>query len=145
MLEPVVQQEPTGCGIAAVACILSRSYAQMQAQAAAMGIHAADQRLWSDTRYVRDMLASAGVATSAQELPFEGWDALPALALLAIKHHREEGRDFWHWAVFQRVAGEPVVLDSASYLPSNRRVDFSAMQPRWFIAVDARHLQACGH
>jgi hypothetical protein len=29
------------------------------------------------------------------------------------------------------------VLDSASYLPSNVRQDFEAMQPRWFIALEA--------
>jgi hypothetical protein len=37
--------------------------------------------------------------------------------------------------VFKRVDGQPVVLDSASYLPSNIRTDFEAMQPKWFITV----------
>ena len=54
----------------------------------------------------------------------------------AIKHHQENGRDFWHWVVFERTAGQMHVLDSASYLPTNIRTDFAAMQPKWFIAVD---------
>lgn len=41
----------------------------------------------------------------------------------------------WYWVVFQRVDGQGVVLDSASYLPSNVRTDFDAMQPKWFIEV----------
>jgi len=135
MLEPVVQAEISGCGIAAVANILGKTYAEMKAIANAMGIHAADKSLWSDTQYVRRMLSSAGVQTSADELPFASWDALPDVALLSIKHHQEEGRNFWHWVVFNRIDGRPLVLDSASYLPSNIREDFHAMQPKWFIEV----------
>ena len=136
VLEPVVQEETTGCGIASVANILGKTYSEMKAVANAMGIHASDKSLWSDTQYVRRMLSSAGVKTSADEAPFESWEALPNLALLSIKHHQEEGKDFWHWVVFKRVGGQPFVLDSASYLPSNIRQDFDAMQPKWFIEVE---------
>lgn len=135
MLNPVVQEEATGCGIASVANILGKTYSEMKATANSMGIHAADKLLWSDTQYVRRMLSSAGVKTSDEETPFESWNALPDLALLSIKHHQEEGRDFWHWVVFKRVDGQPYVLDSASYLPSNIRQDFEDMEPKWFVEV----------
>lgn len=108
----------------------------MKASANAMGIHASDKLLWSDTQYVRRMLSAGGVKTSAEEMPFESWDALPDLALLSIKYHQEEGRDFWHWVVFRRIRGQSFILDSASYLPSNVRQDFDAMQPKWFIEVE---------
>ena len=84
---------------------------------------------------MRRLLSSAGVTCSDAEIPFQSWDGLPDLALLSIKHHQEDGKDFWHWVVFKRVAGQPFVLDSASYLPSNIREDFAAMQPKWFIEV----------
>lgn len=135
MLEPVVQEETTGCGIASVANILGKTYAEMKTVANAMGIHASDKSLWSDTQYVRRMLSSGGVETSADEHPFESWGALPDLALLSIKHHQQEGKNFWHWVVFKRMDGRSFVLDSASYLPSNIREDFHAMQPKWFIEV----------
>lgn len=134
-MEVVVQEEISGCGIASVANILGKSYSEMKAVANAMGIHAEDKSLWSDTRYVRKLLASAGVETSAGETPFESWSKLPDLALLSIKHHQEEGRNFWHWVVFKRLEGRAVVLDSAGYLPSNIRTDFDEMQPKWFIEV----------
>jgi len=137
-LQPVIQEESTGCGIAAVAAILDKTYPQMRASANAMGIHAADKSLWSDTSYVRRMLTSAGVTTSTQELPFTTWDALPDLALLPIKHHQQDGKAFWHWVVFTRLNGQPQVLDSASYLASNTRKDFADMHPQWYIAV-SRH------
>lgn len=136
MFKVVVQEEATGCGIASVANILGKTYPEMKAIANSMGIHATDKSLWSDTQYVRSMLSNAGAKTSVEELPFESWDKLPELALLSIKHHQEGGRDFWHWVVFKRIDGQPFVLDSASYLPSNVRQDFEAMQPKWFIEVE---------
>lgn len=135
-MRPVIQEETSGCGIAAVANILGKTYSEMKAVANAMGIYAEDKSLWSDTQYVRKMLANASVETSADEIPFEAWNTLPDLALLAIKHHQEEGKNFWHWVVFKRENGEAVVLDSASYLSTNIRTDFGAMQPKWFIEVN---------
>nr|WP_201150019.1 hypothetical protein [Cyanobacterium sp. IPPAS B-1200] len=107
----------------------------MKPIANAMGINASDKSLWSNTEYVRRLLSSAGVKTSKEEIPFESWDRLPNLALLAIKYHQEEGKTFWHWVVFKRLNGQPFVLDSANYLPSNLRQDFDAMHPKWFIEV----------
>lgn len=135
MQQVIIQEEPTGCGIAAVANILGKSYAEMKSIANGMGIYAEDESLWSDTNYVRKLLASAGVNCSPTETPFESWQQLPDLALLAIKHHQKNSKNFWHWVVFKRANGEPVVLDSASYLPANIRTDFSDMQPKWFIKV----------
>ena len=135
MLKPVIQEEPTGCGIAAVANILGKRYAQMKAIANAAGIYAQDQSLWSDTQYGRTLLRNAGVETSDGEVPFQSWSELPHLAVLSIKHHQRDGKNFWHWVVFKRTDGQPLVLDSASYLASNARTDFTAMQPQWFIEV----------
>lgn len=135
MLKPVVQEEMTGCGIASVANILGKTYAEMKAIANAMGIHASDESLWSDTQHVRRMLSSAGMETSGGEVPFDSWETLPDLALLSTKHYQEDGKDFWHWVVFKRVNGQPFVLDSSSSLPSNIRMDFSQMQPKWYIEV----------
>lgn len=135
MLKPVIQEEPSGCGIASVANILGKTYQEMKTRANAMGIYAEDKSLWSDTQYVRRMLSSARVETSPTEVAFESWSKLPDLALLSIKHHQEDGKNFWHWVLFKRVNGQPFVLDSASYLPSNIRTDFDEMQPEWFIEV----------
>ena len=135
MLQPIIQEETTGCGIASAANILGKSYAEMKAIANNMGIHASDESLWSDTQYVRHILASQGVSTSDYETSFTSWSELPDLALLSIKHYQEAGKNFWHWVVFKRINGQEFVLDSASYLPANLRQDFEAMQPKWFIEV----------
>lgn len=135
MRAPVIQEETSGCGIASVANILGKTYAEMKAIANGMDIYASDEALWSDTQYVRRMLAYADIQTSKSEIPFLSWEALPDLALLSIKHHQENGVNFWHWVVFKRVDGQPFVLDSARYLPSNIRNDFEAMHPKWFIEV----------
>jgi len=135
MKNPVIQEETTGCGIASVANIVGRSYSEMKAIANNLGIFASDRSLWSDTQYVRRMLAEEGFQTSESEVPFSSWASLPDLALLSIKHHQEEGRAYWHWVVFKRENGQGVILDSASYLPSNIRTDFDVMHPKWYIVV----------
>lgn len=135
MISPIIQEETTGCGIASVANVVGKSYAEMKALANSMGIYASDTSLWSDTQYVRHMLSRVGVEATENEILFESWGALPDLALLAIKHHQEKGRDFWHWVVFKRVDGRDLVLDSASYLASNVRTDFNEMQPKWYIGL----------
>lgn len=134
-MKVVIQEEKTGCGIASVANILGKTYSEMKAIANEMGIFAEDKSLWSDTQYVRNMLAKFEVSTSSVEVPFEVWEELPDLALLSIKHHYQEGKAFWHWVVFKRVNGQAYVLDSASYLQSNIRQDFENMQPKWFISI----------
>ncbi len=135
-MKPVIQEETTGCGIASVANILGKTYPEMKKIANEMGIHATDKSLWSDTHYVRRILSAFGAETSPAELPFTSWDTLPDLALLPIKHHEEDGQNFWHWTVFKRENGKAFVLDSASYLPKNVRTDFDAMFPKWFIEVN---------
>tara|TARA_Y100001963_G_scaffold121544_1_gene170221 strand:- start:568 stop:783 length:216 start_codon:yes stop_codon:yes gene_type:complete len=62
----VVQEEVSGFGIASVANILGKSYGEVKAIANGMGIQAEDERLWSDTRYVRRMLGRFGVQTSEE-------------------------------------------------------------------------------
>ena len=139
-MKPVVQQERTGCGIASVATVAGVTYRQAQRVAKRLGIVAEDQRLWSDTGYVRRLLRQYHVCAARTEAPFVSWQALPDLALLSIKWHKERGRPFWHWVVFWRGRKGAVVLDSKYALRTNRRTDFWRMHPKWFIAITkARH------
>ena len=131
----IIQEEATGCGIASAANILQKPYAEVKAAANAMGIFADDDKLSSNTQYVRSLLKKYGIAVSASESPFTSWRELPNTALLAIKYHEKDHRSFWHWVVFKREYGKPVVLDSAAYLEENRRTDFQNMRPKWFIDV----------
>ena len=136
-MKAVVQQERTGCGIASVAALAGVSYSKAKARARRLGILAADPKLWSDTRYVRRLLAEFGLSTSAKERKFASWRDLPDLALLAIKWRRENGMAFWHWVVFVRENGSSYVLDPKKALKRNRRTDFGRMKPRWSIEVHA--------
>lgn len=131
----IIQEHVSGCGIASVANIVGRSYAEVNAKANSIGIFATDEALHSDTEYVRSLLQEYGIELSNNEFPFNSWEELPDIALLSIKHHYENGRPLWHWVVFKREQDNPVVLDSAAYLNKNERTDFEVMQPKWFIAV----------
>jgi hypothetical protein len=134
-MKPVVQLERTGCGIASVAALAGVNYRQAQRVANRLGIFAGDPRLWSETGYVRRLLKEFGIRSTRPEVPFTSWEALPHLALLAIKWHKERGRPFWHWVVFWRGPNGSVVLDSKRALRRHVRTDLGRMKPKWFITV----------
>lgn len=134
-MTPVIQQEPTGCGIAASAALAGISYLEAKRCANVLGIYAEDTALWSETAHVRRLLRELGVAVAATETPFTSWESLPDKALLAIKWRMERGRPFWHWVVFVREREEARVLDSKKALRSNLRRDLGRIRPRWYIEV----------
>lgn len=134
-MRPVIQEEATGCGIAAVAAVAGVTYKQARQAAKVLGIVAADQRLWSDTAPVRRLLRRYRIAAAATETPFRSWRALPDLALLALKWHTENRRPCWHWAVFVREQDCAYVVDSKKALTQHVRSDFGRMRPKWFIGL----------
>jgi len=134
-MKSVVQLERTGCGIASVAALAGVRYKAAQRSARRLGIVATDERLWSETGYVRRLLAHYGLSAYGKEMPFVSWSTLPAKALLAIKWHRDRRRPYWHWVVFVRTHERAYVLDSASMLKRHVRTDFGRMKPKWFIGV----------
>ncbi len=136
-LQPVIQQDPTGCGIASVAAIAGVSYARAKSAAHALGIAVSYPRLWSDTRQVRALLRRFGISATTGETPFHGWNALPDRALLAIKWHREKSRPCWHWVVFVRENDRACVLDPKKSLRAHKRSDFGRIKPKWYISVNA--------
>jgi len=131
----VIQEEISGCGIAAVAVLAGVSYGQAKRRANSLGIYAQDRSLWSDTDYVRRLLKTYGLHAPSGETSFRDWATLPDRALLAIKWRRENGTPFWHWVVFVREGEDACVLDSQKALKQNSRRDFGRMKPKWFIPI----------
>ncbi|WP_311065534.1 hypothetical protein [Halomonas sp. DWK9] len=134
-MQPVIQEEISGCGIAACAALAGISYAQAKREANAIGIEAADTSLWSETAHVRRLLKEFDISVSSKEAPFKSWEELPDKALMAIKWRLEQGRPFWHWVVFVRESGVATVLDSKKALKTNIRRDFGRIKPKWYITV----------
>ncbi|SCX80709.1 hypothetical protein [Desulfoluna spongiiphila] len=134
-MKPIIQEETTGCGIAACAALAGIGYQECRQIANRMGIFADDKSLWSQTGYVRKLMSELGVSAEQAEIPFTDWEALPDKALLAIKWRMENGTPFWHWVVFVRQYNESFVLDSKKALKHNVRRDFGRMKPKWYIPV----------
>lgn len=136
-MKPVIQEEKTGCAIACSAAIAGISYNEAMEVAKSMGIHANDSSLWSETKYIRQLLKKLGIKTKNKEKPFSDWDELPACALLSIKWHVINKKPYWHWVVFVRKNGKSYVLDSKKSLKRNIRTDYGRMNPKWYIEVIA--------
>ncbi len=132
----IIQEEPSGCGIASVAMLAGVPYQQAKEKANSLGIFAEDEKLWSQTDYVRRLLREHSIPAALEEVPFTSWNALPDLALISLKWRIENDQPFWHWSVFYRAQSEPVVHDPAAYLENNLRTDFDNMTPKWFIEID---------
>jgi len=137
-MDLVTQQDPTGCGIACVAMLAGVSYAAARAVAEALGIRSDDPALWSDTVHMRRLLQHYRIRAAAAETPFSSWETLPDTALLATKWHRHQGIPHWHWSVFTRSAGGPLVLDPKAALKQHRRRDFGRIRPKWYFAIEAQ-------
>lgn len=137
-MKAVIQAEVTGCAIASVAAVAGVSYTVAKKTANRLGIFAQDERLWSETAYVRRLLDHYGYRAIKAEVPFRSWDCLPDLALLAIKWHIEKKRPFWHWVVFARDSNGAYVLDSKKALRNHRRTDFGRMKPKWYIDIESK-------
>ena len=140
-LKPVLQDDPTGCGFACVATVARVPYHIVKRKATQLGIQVTDDRLWSDTAFVRKLLAHFGIQVVPHTQPFRSWATLPPLALLAIKWHRKGTRDFWHWVVFWRSTDGPRVLDPKRSLAHHLRTDFGRMHPKWYMTI---HLSRSG-
>ncbi len=134
-MQPVIQQEKTGCGIASAAVIADLSYQQAKKVANDLGIYAEDTSLWSSTNYLRRLLDELGYEASQGETDFVDWQSLPKCALLATKWHIEDNKPFWHWVVYSKDEQGGVVFDSNASLPSPIRKDLEHIQPKWFIEV----------
>ncbi len=135
MLQPVIQQETTGCSIACAATLAGISYSQAKKLANSLGIFADDSTLWSNTSAVRKLLSHLKVGVAKKEKAFRTWDKLPDCVLLSIKWHEVNGTAFWHWAIFVRQEGQATVLDSKKSIKKNIRTDFGRIHPKWFIEV----------
>lgn len=137
-MQVVVQEHPEGCALACAAMLAGLTYRQARHAAAQLGIHAGDKGLYSTAAPLRRLLRYLGLVPAEPEQPFTGWDGLPNCALLAVKWHIEAGRPFWHWVVFIRDAGGAAVLDPSANLTENRRTDWHALKPRWYIKIDTK-------
>lgn len=134
-MKPVIQQEVSGCAIAASAALAGVSYTAAKKLARSLGITADDPTLWSSTAHIRRLLQHYKINLTSTETPFKNWHSLPDCALLAIKWHKEKGNPYWHWVVFVRDARGEYVLDSKKSLTKNVRTDFGRMKPKWYISV----------
>ncbi len=131
----VIQNDATGCGFACVAMLAGTTYKNVRTIANQNRIFVNDQKLWSETKYIRKLLTHFGIKTSRSERPFQNWNQLPSCALLAIKWHQVQGVPFWHWAIFIRDKSESYILDPKSSLKKNKRTDFGRIKPKWYIEI----------
>ena len=135
-MQPVLQEDVSGCGIASMATLAGVTYKQVKTTAARLGTRVTDSRLWSGTTFIRRLLGYYRIKAHPKETPFRSWESLPPLALLAIKWHRKRKQAYWHWVVFRREPDRNVVIDPSPSLKNPIRTDFGRIKPTWIIPLN---------
>jgi len=140
-MQPIIQEDKTGCGFASVATLAGVSYQHVKTVEGRLGIDVQDPNLWSDSKYVQKLLTSYSFSVSRKITAFKSWDNLPPRALLAIKWHKRNDCAFWHWVVFYRGPQGPMVFDPKRELHTHCRTDFGRMKPKWFIMINSKKFE----
>ena len=134
-MQAVIQEDPTGCGVACCAALAGVSYQETKKLANSLGVFTTDLSLWSEIEPIRKILSSLNFTSSSSQTQFSSWNDLPDLALLAVKWHIYQGRPCWHWVIFVREEQSVYVLDSNARLKHNVRTDFGRIQPKWYLSL----------
>lgn len=128
----VRQTDANGCGFACYAMVAGVSYAKAKAFVRRVRPKSTDVTSYLD---LHTAMAASGLASTLAKpkTPFTSWKKLPDRAIVAI--NRGDGKQGWHWVVFDRVGGVGFVLDPECEEP---RRDFRRMVGRGFIEARAR-------
>ena len=125
----VLQEDPSGCGIACLAIILGCSYSR--AKSLAFGATYPGYDFRTTTKDLVRVLRSQGASVHDRLTRSSGnWSDLPDLCIVKIVEGGCAPRD-WHWVVFARGVRGSVVLDPARDVPWKR----PPWQPRGYLQI----------
>lgn len=127
------QHDATDCGLACVAMLAKVSVDDVKRKARDLFNWADENDFSTEGPELRKLLNFYKIQTAKRLVPFNGWDKLPSLCILAINYHEMD--ETWHWVIFERKDGEKSVTDPNSYVKANKRTDFGRMKPKWYLKI----------
>jgi ABC-type bacteriocin/lantibiotic exporter with double-glycine peptidase domain len=127
-----VQKDKDDCGLACLAMISSRSYAEVKQKAVEIGFRKKGKYGFNTTD-LKKLGEAFDVKLGYRCIPFKSLSLVPSVAILAINYKEDSGN--WHWVVFKRENSEEFVLDPNYSLKKNKRTDFGRMNIGWWLKV----------
>jgi ABC-type bacteriocin/lantibiotic exporter with double-glycine peptidase domain len=127
----IIQENPTGCGIACVAMLAGLSYEKVIKVAHGLfGWPKSQRTFYTSSAQLGELLETFGVE-SQRGRAVRSWESLPNRAIAGINYNTK--KNTWHWVVFIRNGDRQYVLDPKS--KRERRRDFGRMRLRSCIPV----------
>ena len=130
----VLQQDPSGCGLACVSMLRNVSYSKVKKVALTLPNFDASSTFYTEAKDLRVLLRHLGVSCAKRLVSFSSWERLPECCILAVSFREADWT--WHWVVFRRNGADAYVLDPRPSVKANRRRDFGRLRPRWYLKVE---------
>lgn len=123
-MKRVVQDDPTGCGLACVAQMTGATYSEVFNIAVKILAFEHDGTFYTTIFDLRLLLSDFGY-TLSRNMTFKSYDSISPLAILEI----ERSGDHNHWVVLVKCGLDMYVLDPAQHVKSDKRRDFHRLRP----------------
>lgn len=133
IMERILQEDASGCGIACIAMLADRPYQKVRQLAVDhLGYHKTSKEFYTGTRELKQLGKLLNLKIGYRCIPFRDYSKVPGLAILAVNFSENTG--LWHWVVFRRDQDGPYVLDPLRRVKKTRRTDFGRMKVGWWAA-----------
>lgn len=138
----ILQEDPTGCGIACAAMVSGVSYAQAKQRAIELGIVEVKPPHRTQSATLTKLLEDLGVRCKKGRR-LSHWSSLTTMSIVGINYKEKNDTSYWHWVVYvpDDVRGyvpddvRGYVLDPRKIIKTEQRRDFKKMHPHNFIPV----------
>ena len=132
-MKRILQENPSGCGLACVAMLANKSYKEVREKARSLGFDS-DRCLRTSAGELRSLLKECGISASKHLISFRNWDQLPDICILAINYNKST--EIWHWVVFASTNGSKYVFDPNPHIKTDKRTDLRRIKAKWYLKIE---------
>lgn len=131
----IVQEDPTGCGLACVAMLSNTTYKKVRKAALEIDL-LKGRTLYTSAKDLHNLAKKFDLSLGQRRRKFKSFDALPDTAILAINYRPKTGS--WHWVVYHRNSKDEYVIDPMRTVKTDKRKDFKRLQnkTKWWVEVN---------
>lgn len=133
-IKRILQEDATGCGLACVAMIVGKTYAEVKKMALDNGILEEKRTFYTISSDLINLLDCFNFKAQRGR-KVNHWSSVQTVSIVAI-NFRESNKS-WHWVVYVPDENQGYVIDPHKKIKNDKRVDFSRMRLRSYIPIES--------
>lgn len=133
-IKRILQEDATGCGLACIAMIVGKTYAEVKKIALDNEILEEKRTFYTKDKHLISLLDYFNFKAK-KERKVSQWPLVQTLSIVAINY--KKNNDSWHWVVYVPDENQGYVLDPHKKIKTDKRVDFSRMRVRSYIPIES--------